>query len=77
MNNLTKFNLNEISEKITKPWSPENIKTVNNYTIRMARFDGKYHWHKHDKEDEIFLVFKGKIKIQTKDGDIILRKAKE
>ena len=72
MNNLTKFNLNEISEKITKPWSPENIETVNDYVIRMARFDGKYHWHKHDKEDEIFLVFKGKIKIQTKDGDIVL-----
>ena len=72
MNNLTKFNLNEISEKITKPWSPENIETVNDYVIRMARFDGKYHWHRHDKEDEIFLVFKGRIKIQTKDGDIVL-----
>ena len=72
MNNITKFNLNEISEKITKPWSPENLETVNNYVIRIAKFDGKYHWHKHDKEDEIFLVFKGKIKIQTKDGDIIL-----
>jgi len=51
MNNITKFNLNEISEKITKPWSPENIETVNDYVIRIARFDGKYHWHKHDKED--------------------------
>lgn len=72
MNNLTKFNLNEISEKITKPWSPENIETVNDYVVRMARFDGRYHWHKHDKEDEIFLVFKGRIKIQTKAGDIVL-----
>ena len=72
MTNLTKFNLNEISEKITKPWSPENIETVNDYVIRMARFDGEYHWHKHDKEDEIFLVFKGRIRIQTKDGDIVL-----
>jgi len=72
MNNLTKFNLNEISEKITKPWSPENIETVNDYVVRIARFDGKYHWHKHDKEDEIFLVFKGRIKIQTKAGNIIL-----
>ncbi len=38
MNNLTKFNLNEISEKITKPWSPENIETVNDYVVRMARY---------------------------------------
>ena len=75
MNKLKKFNLNQISEKITKPWSPKNIETVNNYVIRMARFDGEYDWHRHDKEDEVFLVFKGKIKIQTKTGDILLEES--
>jgi mannose-6-phosphate isomerase-like protein (cupin superfamily) len=73
MNNLTKFNLNEISEKITKPWSPENIETVNESVLAIAKFDGEYHWHKHDKEDELFLVFKGKVMIETKEGNIILK----
>ena len=67
-----KFNLNHISEEITTPWSPKDIETVNNAVIRIAQFDGQYHWHKHDSQDEIFLVFKGKISIQTRNGEILL-----
>jgi mannose-6-phosphate isomerase-like protein (cupin superfamily) len=45
---------------------------VNTAVIRIAQFNGQYHWHTHDHQDEIFLVFKGKITIQTKDGNILL-----
>lgn len=69
---LKKFNLNEISEQITQSWSPKNIETVNESVLAAVKFDGEYHWHKHNDEDEVFLVFKGKVKIQTKEGDIIL-----
>ncbi|MFQ5758793.1 MAG: cupin domain-containing protein [Candidatus Bathyarchaeia archaeon] len=69
---IQKFNLNEISKQFTQPWSPRNIETINETVIRAAKFDGEYHWHKHDDEDELFLVFEGKIKIQIKEGDIIL-----
>jgi mannose-6-phosphate isomerase-like protein (cupin superfamily) len=69
---ITTFNLNQISKEMTTPWSPKDIETVNNAVIRIAQFDGQYHWHKHDHQDEIFLVFKGKITIQTTDGDILL-----
>jgi mannose-6-phosphate isomerase-like protein (cupin superfamily) len=67
-----KFNLNEISEQFTEVCSPKNIEIINNFVIRVAKFDGEYHWYKHNKQDELFLVFRGKIKIQTKTGDIIL-----
>ena len=30
-------------------------------------FAGEYHWHKHEKEDELFYVYKGSIVIQMKD----------
>jgi mannose-6-phosphate isomerase-like protein (cupin superfamily) len=72
MMTVTKFNLTEISDEITNPWSPKDIETVNNAVIRMAQFDGEYHWYKHDYHDEIILVFKGNITIQTPDGDILL-----
>jgi mannose-6-phosphate isomerase-like protein (cupin superfamily) len=71
---LQKFNLNEIAKQFTKAWSPRDIETINNeFVIRAAKFEGSYHWHKHDDEDELFLVFKGKIKIQTKQEEIILK----
>ncbi|MCW3992015.1 MAG: cupin domain-containing protein [Candidatus Bathyarchaeota archaeon] len=69
---IQKFNLNEISEQFTQAWSPIDIETINESVIRAAKFDGKYHWHKHDDEDELFIVFKGKINIQIKGGDITL-----
>jgi len=75
MDNITKFNLNKISEKITKLWSPENIETINESVLAAAKFDGKYHWHKHNDEDEVFLVFKGRVKIRTREGDIILEES--
>ncbi len=40
--------------------------------LRVAKFKGSYHWHKHEKEDELFIVIKGKIKISTNFGDIEL-----
>ena len=67
-----KFNLNKISKELRKAWIPKNVEAINNVVLRIAKFDGGYHWHKHDK-DELFIVFKGKIKIKTENGNIILK----
>ncbi len=71
---IKKFDLNLISGKIRKPWDPKDVETINDCIVRIARFEGEYHWHKHDEEDELFLVISGKIKIQTKKGNVILGK---
>ena len=39
-----KFNLNEISEELTEAWSPKDIETVNDFVLRVGKFDGEYHW---------------------------------
>ncbi len=70
---IQKFNLNEISSQFTLAWMPKDVEKIDNFVIRAAKFDGKYHWHKHDNEDELFLVFKGKIEIQTKIENITLK----
>ena len=69
---MKKFNLNEIGDNFQKAYSPVDVETINDFVVRAAKFEGEYHWHKHDDQDELFLIFKGKIKIQTKQGDIIL-----
>ena len=56
---------------IEKPWSPVDIAYINDQVIRAAIFHGEYHWHKHDDEDELFLVHRGAISIQVKDQDTI------
>ena len=69
---LKKFNLNKISEQLNKSWTPKNIEKVDNFILRIAKFKGSYQWHKHENNDELFIVFKGKIKIKTISSDVII-----
>ena len=69
---IQKFNLDRISKQLKRVWTPINVENINSFVLRIAKFKGAYHWHKHENEDELFIVFKGKIKIQTNSGNIIL-----
>ena len=68
-------NLKEQLAKIKNhPWKALDIAMVNNHQIRLGLFKGEYGWHTHDDADEFFIVLDGKITIQLKDKDYILRK---
>ncbi len=60
--------------EITKPWSPIEIASFNGQVVRLAKFRGEYHWHSHQHDDELFLVYRGTITIQLRNKpDLILR----
>jgi len=61
--------LKEVMASIQKPWSPVDVVTVNDQVVRMALLDGEFHWHRHQKEDELFYVHSGRIVIQLKDQE--------
>lgn len=69
---MEKYNLKKIKQSLEKPWAPVEIARFNNQVLRMAMFEGEYHWHTHEKEDEFFLVYKGSIIIETENGSILL-----
>ncbi len=58
---------NKMDEIAGKHCSPINVARVNDQVIRMSYIDGKFHWHKHTNQDELFYILKGKIVIQLKD----------
>ncbi len=58
-----KDKMNEIGGKHC---SPVDVARVNEQVVRMSLLDGKFHWHKHMNEDELFYVIQGKIIIQLK-----------
>ncbi|MFX1258778.1 MAG: cupin domain-containing protein [Promethearchaeota archaeon] len=64
-----KDKIKEINEK---PWHPVDVARLNDQVIRLALFKGEYHWHKHENEDELFYVIKGKITIQLREEDNIV-----
>jgi len=71
---MEKISLDDLSRKISKPWSPVDIMFANNSVIRMAKVEGEFVWHKHDNGDEVFLVFDGELTLQTKEKDFNLKR---
>jgi len=45
------------------PWFNQTLAKVNDSVVRIGVIDGEFHWHKHDNEDEFFLVMEGKLLI--------------
>lgn len=71
---MKKYILKDIVKKLNKPWWPVDVATFNSQVLRVALFDGEYHWHIHQNEDEFFLVYIGSITIETENEQIILNK---
>jgi len=69
---ISKVDIEAKCEEIDEPWSPVDIATVNDQVVRMALFQGEYHWHRHE-EDELFYVYKGEVTIRIRgQADVVL-----
>ncbi|HZX11548.1 MAG TPA: cupin domain-containing protein [Acidobacteriota bacterium] len=69
---MNKINLKDWLEKVDTPWEPKEIATLHDVALRIAKIHGTYDWHTHRFEDELFLVLKGKIFIDTPKGSVEL-----
>ncbi len=58
-------------------WFNQTLCKVNDSVVRLGIVQGEYHWHKHDSEDEFFLVLKGELYIDLEDQDTILLKTNQ
>ncbi len=66
------INLKDKLTKITEYWSPKITGELNDAYIKLAKFKGEFTWHKHEQEDELFLVVDGELTIQLRDRNIYL-----
>ncbi len=69
---MAKVNLADKFTKITEYWSPKIAGQLNGQYVKLAKFKGEFVWHHHPNEDELFLVIKGVLTLQLKDGDVTL-----
>lgn len=68
----TVISLREKFGQFTEHWSPKKIASLNDYEIKIVKIKGEFVWHTHRDTDEMFLVTKGQIRIQLRDGDVPL-----
>lgn len=53
---MDKVDIQEKFKLISEYWSPSIVGELNDNYIKLAKLKGEFVWHKHDNEDELFLV---------------------
>jgi mannose-6-phosphate isomerase-like protein (cupin superfamily) len=53
------------------PWFNATLTSVNDAVVRLGVIDGDFHWHKHDEQDEFFLVLDGELLIDLQGADTL------
>ena len=69
---MDKVNIKKKFQLFHEYWTPKILGEVNGNHIKIFKAKGEFVWHKHDKEDEFFLVVKGVLKIKLRDREITL-----
>lgn len=69
---MDKVNLQQKLASFADQWSPKVVGELNGQQVKLVKFQGPFHWHHHDDEDELFLVVKGRFRMELRDGDVWL-----
>ncbi|NQY00187.1 MAG: cupin domain-containing protein, partial [Flavobacteriaceae bacterium] len=64
------INIQEKLHLFTDQWSPKRIGKLNGQQILLAKIQGEFVFHKHDNEDELFMVIQGQLKLELKDQTV-------
>lgn len=65
-----KVNLAEKLNLFSEYWSPKIAGEVNDSYVKLVKFKGEFVWHHHEREDELFLVLKGRLLMRFRDRDV-------
>lgn len=69
---LEKIKVSEIVESCSDKWFNQTLCKVNSSVLRLGIFEGEFHMHKHDDDDEVFFVLSGSIVLETENGNFQL-----
>ena len=59
-------------EQIPDYWHPRIVGELNGQYVKLAKLKGEFVWHKHEAEDELFMVVQGHLTIRLRDGELRL-----
>jgi mannose-6-phosphate isomerase-like protein (cupin superfamily) len=71
---MSVINIQEKLRLFSDYWSPKKVGELNGQQILLAKIKGEFVFHKHDHEDELFMVVKGSLDIELLDKTVTLTK---
>ncbi|MFL5582479.1 MAG: cupin domain-containing protein [Gemmatimonadaceae bacterium] len=69
---LNKVSLAASFARFSDHWQPKIVGDLNGQQVKLVKFLGPFVWHHHDAEDELFLVVKGRFRMELRDGNVEL-----
>ena len=69
---MQKVNLGEKLALFSDHWNPRIVGELNGQQVKLAKLLGEFVWHRHDNEDELFLVVKGRFRMEFRDRHVWL-----
>jgi len=72
MQSPDKIDLSAKLALFTDHWSPKIVAELNGQHVKVVKLQGEFTWHHHEQEDELFLVLRGKLRMQFLDREVAL-----
>jgi mannose-6-phosphate isomerase-like protein (cupin superfamily) len=67
---MQKVVLAEKLARFTEHWSPHIVGELNGQHVKLVKFMGEFVWHHHEREDELFLVLQGRLRMGFRDREV-------
>lgn len=64
---MNKINLLQKLSLINDHWNPRIVGELNGQHLKLVKFKGPFTWHHHETEDEMFLVVKGRFRMEFRE----------
>lgn len=71
---LQKINIQDKLHLFNDYWNPRVVGKLNGQLVKLVKFKGEFVWHKHDDEDEMFLVISGAFNMELRDKTLTISK---
>lgn len=68
MKDIKAINIMEKFSLFEKQWTPHIIGELNGQYVKLCKLKGDFVWHSHESEDELFMVIKGTLLMDFRDG---------
>ena len=69
---MPSINLADKLATFTEHWQPRVVGQFNGHDLMLAKVKGEFVWHRHEETDDFFMVIKGQLTIQMREGNVTL-----
>ena len=69
---MNKISLDEKFALFDEHWRPKTIAALNGQEVKLVKVQGEFPWHHHAHEDEFFMVWRGRFRVEFRDHVVTL-----